>query len=196
VALTLSKNQSISLEKTAGASISSVSLGLGWDPASSGGFLSKMLGGNAQIDLDASCIVLDSSLRPVDLVWFRQLTSKDGAIEHTGDNLTGEGEGDDETIHVDLKRLPHTVQYLIFTVNSFRGQTFDQVENAYCRIVNGSKNHELARFNLAEKGGHTGVVMASLSRAAGGWEFKAIGHATNGRTADDLVNFAIQAVRA
>ena len=195
MAVNLSKNQSISLEKTAGGGITSLSLGLGWDPASSGGFLSKMLGSSGQIDLDASCIVLDSGLRPVDLVWFRQLKSKDGSIEHSGDNLTGEGDGDDETIHVDLQRLPGTVQYLIFTVNSFRGQTFDQVENAYCRIVNGSKNQELARFNLAEKGRHTGVVMASLSRAAGGWEFKAIGQSTNGRTADDLVNLAIQAVR-
>lgn len=196
MALTLSKNQSISLEKTAGPGITSVSLGLGWDPARAGGFLSKMLGSSAQIDLDASCIVLDSGLKPIDLVWFRQLKSKDGSIEHSGDNLTGEGDGDDETIHVDLQRLPSTVQYLVFTVNSFRGQTFDQVENAYCRIVNGTKNQELARFNLAQKGGHTGVVMASLSRAVGGWEFKAIGQSTNGRTADDLVTLAIQAVRA
>lgn len=196
MALTLSKNQSISLEKTAGTGITSVSLGLGWDPAKSGGFLSKMLGSSTQIDLDASCIALDSGLKPVDLVWFRQLQSKDGSIEHSGDNLTGEGDGDDETIHVDLQRLPSTVRYLVFTVNSFRGQTFDQVENAYCRIVDGAKNRELARFNLAEKGGHTGVVMASLSRAAGGWEFKAIGQSTNGRTADDLVTLAIQAVRA
>lgn len=196
MALSLSKNQSISLEKTAGTGITSVSLGLGWDPAKSGGFLSKMLGSSAQIDLDASCIVLDSGLKPVDLVWFRQLQSKDGSIEHSGDNLTGEGDGDDETIHVDLQRLPSTVRYLVFTVNSFRGQTFDQVENAYCRIVDGAKNRELARFNLAEKGRHTGVVMASLSRAVGGWEFKAIGQSTNGRTADDLVTLAIQAVRA
>lgn len=196
MALTLSKNQSISLEKTGGTGIACVSLGLGWDPAKSGGFLSKMLGSSGAIDLDASCIVLDSGFRPVDLVWFRQLRSKDGSIAHSGDNLTGEGDGDDETIHVDLRRLPGTVHHLVFTVNSFRGQTFDQVENAYCRILDESKRQELARFNLAEKGGHTGVVMASLSRNAGGWEFKAIGQSTNGRTADDLVNFAIQAVHA
>ena len=197
MALTLSKNQSISLEKTAGSGLAEVSLGLGWDPVKSGGFFSKMLGGGGNaIDLDASCIVLDSGLNPVDLVWFRQLASKDGSIKHSGDNLTGEGDGDDETIHVDLQRLPGSIQHLVFTVNSFRGQTFDQVENAYCRILNESKNQELARFNLAEKGRHTGVVMASLSRGAGGWEFKAIGQSTHGRTADDLVNLAIQAVRA
>ncbi|KVV38019.1 stress protein [Burkholderia ubonensis] len=197
MALTLSKNQSISLEKTAGTGLSNVSLGLGWDPVKPGGFLSRMLGsGNDSIDLDASCIVLDGDYTPIDVVWFRQLESKDGSIEHSGDNLTGDGDGDDETIHVDLQRLPAKATHLVFTVNSFRGQTFDQVENAYCRILNETGNKELARFNLAEKGRHTGVVMASLSRASGGWEFKAIGQSTNGRTAEDLVNLAIQAVRA
>ncbi|TKV84562.1 TerD family protein, partial [Pseudomonas aeruginosa] len=183
--------------KTAGSGLTSVSLGLGWDPVKSGGFLSKLLGGgNDEIDLDASCILLDGNMKPVDLVWFRQLSSKDGSIKHSGDNLTGEGDGDDETINVDLQRLPASVQHLVFTVNSFRGQKFDQVENAYCRIVNNSKSQELARFNLAEKGQHTGVVMASLSRKGNDWDFKAIGQSTNGRTADDLVNLAIQAVRA
>ncbi|AOK60826.1 TerD family protein [Burkholderia ubonensis] len=197
MALTLSKNQSISLEKTAGTGLSNVSLGLGWDPVKPSGFLSRMLGsGNDSIDLDASCIVLDGDYAPIDVVWFRQLESKDGSIEHSGDNLTGDGDGDDETIHVDLQRLPAKATHLVFTVNSFRGQTFDQVENAYCRILNETGNKELARFNLAEKGRHTGVVMASLSRASGGWEFKAIGQSTHGRTAEDLVNLAIQAVRA
>lgn len=199
MALTLSKNQSISLEKTAGTGLTTVSLGLGWDPVkATGGFFSKLLSGgsNDSIDLDASCIVLDGDFQPVDVVWFRQLTSRDGSIKHSGDNLTGEGDGDDETIYVDLQRLPADVKHLVFTVNSFRGQTFDQVENAYCRIVNMSGKQELARFNLAEKGSHTGVVMASLSRGGNGWEFKAIGRSMNGRTAEDLVNLAIDAVRS
>lgn len=195
MALTLSKNQSISLEKTVGTGLTSVSLGLGWDPVKPTGFFSKLLGGNESIDLDASCIVLDAGLNPVDVVWFRQLQSRDGSINHSGDNLTGEGDGDDETIYVDLQRLPATVQYLVFTVNSFRGQTFEQVQNAYCRVLDQSTNKELARFNLAEKGGHTGVVMASLSRDSGGWQFKAIGQSTNGRTAEELVDLAIRAVR-
>jgi len=196
MALTLSKNQSISLEKTAGSGLTSVSLGLGWDPVKSSGFMSRMFGGgNDAIDLDASCILLDGSFEPVDLVWFRQLQSREGSIKHFGDNLTGEGEGDDETIEVDLQRVPALVQHLVFTVNSFRGQKFDQVENAYCRILDDSKNQELARFNLAEKGSHTGVVMASLSRRGSDWDFKAIGQATNGSTANDLVSLAIQAVR-
>lgn len=195
MAITLSKHQSISLEKTAGNNLTAISLGLGWDPVASGGFFAKVLGGGSAIDLDASCILLDRELRSVDLVWFRQLRSRDGAISHSGDNLTGEGEGDDETIFVDLQRLPASIEHLVFTVNSFRGQTFNQVENAYCRIVDTDKNQELARFNLAEKGRHTGVVMSSLSRNGSTWEFKAIGEATNGRTADDLVMLAIRAMR-
>lgn len=194
MALTLSKNQSISLEKTAGGGLTSISLGLGWDPVKAG-FLGKLMGNGGEIDLDASCILLDSDLKPIDLVWFRQLKSQDGSIKHSGDNRTGDGNGDDETIHVDLQRLPASVKYLVFTVNSFTGQTFEKVENAYCRIVNAGNKSELARFNLSERGGHTGIVMASLARESGGWEFKAIGKVTNGRTADDLVSLAVQAVR-
>jgi tellurium resistance protein TerZ len=194
MALTLSKQQSISLEKTAGSSLSSISLGLGWDPVKAG-FLGKMLGGGNDIDLDASCILLNSDLQKIDLVWFRQLKSQDGSIRHSGDNRTGYGDGDDETIHVDLQRLPATVKHLVFTVNSFTGQNFEKVENAYCRIVNAGNNSELARFNLSEKGGHTGIVMASLTRQNGDWEFKAIGQTTRGKTADDLVNLAVQALR-
>jgi tellurium resistance protein TerZ len=195
MALTLQKQQSISLAKTAGSSLTSISLGLGWDPVKAGGFLGRMFGGGAEIDLDASCILLNSDYQKIDLVWFRQLKSQDGSIKHSGDNRTGEGEGDDETINVDLQRLPASVKYLIFTVNSFTGQTFEKVEKAYCRIVNGSNNAEVARFNLSEKGGHTGIVMASLARVNGDWEFKAIGTTTNGRTADDLISLAVQALR-
>ncbi|MFI8479224.1 TerD family protein [Pseudomonas sp. NPDC078700] len=194
MALTLSKNQTISLEKTAGSGLSKISLGLGWDAAKSG-FFGKLLGSGGEIDLDASCILLDSELKPIDLVWFRQLKSNDGSIQHSGDNRTGEGDGDDETINVDLQRLPESVKHLVFTVNSFTGQTFEKVENAYCRIVNASNKTELARFNLSERGGHTGIVMASLSRGSSGWEFKAVGVNTNGRTVDDLVSLAVQAVR-
>ncbi|MNJ37582.1 Stress response protein SCP2 [compost metagenome] len=88
------------------------------------------------------------------------------------------------------------MKHLVFTVNSFTGQNFERIKNAYCRIVNSLNNQELARFNLTDQGQHTGVVMANLSRGPSGWEFKAIGKTTNGRTADDLVNLAVQAVRA
>ena len=195
MALTLTKNQSISLEKTAGGGLTAITLGLGWDPEKAG-FMGRLMGNSGEVDLDASCILFDADLKPVDLVWFRQLTSRDGSIQHSGDNRTGEGDGDDETITVDLQRLPATVTSLVFTVNSFTGQNFEKIANAYCRILNASNKTELARFNLSENGRHTGVVMASLVRGNGGWDFKAIGQVTNGRTADDLVNLAVQAVRA
>lgn len=195
MALSLEKNQSISLEKTAGTPLSTLRLALGWDPVKPTGFLSKMLGSDDSIDLDASCILLDSQFHSLDMVWFCQLESKDGSVQHSGDNRTGEGDGDDEVIYVDLLHLPAEVQHLILTVNSFQGQSFDQVENAYCRVLSQPDNTELARFNLSEKGSHTGVIMASLSRIQGDWQFKAIGQPSQGRTAEDLISLAVQAVR-
>jgi tellurium resistance protein TerZ len=195
VALTLSKNQTLSLAKVAGGRLARLSLGLGWDPVQAG-FFGKFLGADNAIDLDASCILLDERLKTVDLVWFRQLHSNCGAVQHSGDNRTGQGDGDDESLHLDLERLPAAVKYLVFTVNSFTGQNFEKVENAYCRILDTSNNLELARFNLSEKGSHTGLVMASLTRNSGEWLFKAIGTATTGRTVDDLVTLAVKAVRA
>ncbi|UFH50800.1 TerD family protein [Pseudomonas sp. KNUC1026] len=195
MALSLSKNQTISLEKTQASGLGKVTLGLGWDPMKAG-FFGRLIGQGGDIDLDASCILFDAQMQPVDLVWFRQLQSRDGSIRHCGDNRTGEGDGDDESIELDLLALPPSVVQLVFTVNSFTGQTFERIENAYCRIVNAGSGAELARFYLSEQGAHTGVVMASLSRTAAGWDFKALGVTTQGRTVDDLVNLAAQAARA
>jgi len=195
MALSLEKNQTISLEKTGGAGLTKIRLGLGWDPEKTG-LMGKLFGGGGDIDLDASCILFDENMKAVDLVWFRQLKSKDGSIVHSGDNRTGEGEGDDESITVDLYKLPISVKHLVFTVNSFTGQSFEKVAKAYCRILDASKSNEIARFNLSEKGRHTGVVMACLTRGPSGWDFKAIGTTTTGRTADELVSLAVQAVKA
>ena len=196
MAISLSKNQTISLEKEAGTGLKKIRMGLGWDPVKPSGFFAKLLSSDAAIDLDASCILLDSAKQPLDLVWFRQLKSKDGSIVHSGDNRTGEGDGDDESIQVNLEQLPAGVKHLVFTVNSFTGQNFEAVENAYCRIVDELTGKELARFNLSDKGRHTGVVMAYISRTAAGWDLTAIGTVANGRTAQDLASDAAQAVRA
>lgn len=190
MAITLQKKQTISLEKTAGSNLTKISMGLGWDPVKSKGFLGKLLGGGGDIDLDASCLMLDSSKALLDTVWFRQLKSKDGSIQHSGDNRTGEGDGDDESIFVDLARLPAGIQYLMFTVNSFTGETFDKVENAYCRLVNSTNNTELARFNLTGKGRHTGVLMAYLTRSGSDWSLTAVGEVASGKTVNDMVNDA------
>jgi len=193
--ISLTKNQTISLEKQT-SGLSKISMGLGWDVAKPSGFFAKLVGGATEIDLDASCILFDAQKEVLDNIWFQQLQSKDGSIQHSGDNRTGEGDGDDESIHVDLTRLPAKVQTLVFTVNSFQGQTFEKIDNAYCRILDQSSRKELARFDLTGKGSHTGMVMAVLQRTSSGWNMTAIGTPTTGRTVQDLLRLATQAIPA
>jgi tellurium resistance protein TerZ len=182
----LQKGQKISLEKEAGGALAKVTMGLGWDAIKSKGFFG--FGAKTEsVDLDASCVLFDESNRPVDVVWFRQLKSKDGSIVHTGDNRTGAGEGDDEQIVVDLSRVPPDVKSLVFTVNSFTGQNFSQVENAYCRILNAANQQVVARYDLSVQGSHTAQIMAKLYRHNGEWKMHAIGENASGRTFDDLM---------
>jgi tellurium resistance protein TerZ len=186
MSVSLQKGQKISLDKEAGGALTKITMGLGWDAIKTKGlfgFGSK----TESVDLDASCVMFDDNNRPVDFVWFRQLKSRDGSIVHTGDNRTGAGEGDDEQINVDLSQVPATVKSLIFTVNSFTGQNFSQVENAYCRIVNASNQKEVARFDLSVQGAHTAQIMAKLYRHNGEWKMHAIGENGSGRTFDDLM---------
>jgi tellurium resistance protein TerZ len=186
MAVSLSKGQTVSLEK-GGVGISKLHLGLGWDPIKKKGFLSGLLGGGSgDIDLDASCIVFNSAKLPVDMIWFRNLKSSNGAVHHKGDNLTGAGDGDDEVIKVDVAALPADAHHLVFLVNSFRGQTFDEVDNAFCRVLDDGSRQELCRYTLSEKGRHTGVVMGILSRSGTKWSFKAVGAPANGRTAEEM----------
>lgn len=190
MAVNLQKGQKISLEKEAGVTLSIVKMGLGWDVASSGGgFLSGLFGGgsNDSIDLDASCIMFDSHKQPVDAIWFGQLQSKDGSISHSGDNRTGAGEGDDEVINVNLAQIPTNVQSLVFTVNSFTGQTFEKVANAFCRLINSNNNQEVARYNLSAQGSHTALILAKVYRHNGEWKMHAIGETASGRTFHDLM---------
>jgi tellurium resistance protein TerZ len=187
----LVKGQKISLEKEAGGALTKVVMGLGWDAKKIKGFLG--LGSKSQeIDLDATCIMFDGSKQAVDVVWFRQLQSKDGSIIHTGDNRTGAGEGDDEQIIVDLSRVPAHVTSLVFVVNSFTGVNFSQIENAFCRIVDQGRNREIAKYNLSGGGNHTAQIMAKVYRHGGEWKMHAIGENANGRTFVDLLP-AIQA---
>lgn len=163
-----------------------VVMGLGWDAIKKKGFLG-FGGGSQEVDLDASCILFDEAKNPVDVVWFRQLQSKDGSIVHTGDNRTGAGDGDDEQIKVDLSRVPANVKSLVFTVNSFTGQNFSQVENAFCRIINGANGQEIARYDLSVQGQHTAQIMAKLYRHNNEWKMHAIGENGRGQTFDQLI---------
>lgn len=196
MSISLAKGQKVSLEKDSG--LSKVFMGCGWDPATpkKKGFFGSLLGGGGadSIDLDASVLVFDAAKKQIDIVWFQQLKAKDGSIQHSGDNVTGEGDGDDEVIYVDLKALSPQATYLVFTVNSFRGQTFDEVDNAFARLVDQDKKVEICRYTLTEKGQHTGVVMASMERTSSGWQFTAHGTPTNGRTANDLAGAALAVI--
>ena len=186
MAVNLQKGQKISLEKEAGGALARVTMGLGWDAIKSGGFFG--FGARTQaVDLDASCVMFDEAGKPVDVVWFRQLKSRDGSIVHTGDNRTGAGEGDDEQIIVDLTRVPAQVKSLVFTVNSFTGQNFSQVENAYCRLVDAGSGREVARYQLSVQGAHSAQIMAKLYRHGGEWKMHAIGENGDGRTFDQLM---------
>jgi tellurium resistance protein TerZ len=186
MAVNLQKGQKISLDKEAGVKLTKIIMGLGWDAVKSKGFFG--FGRKApDIDLDASCILFDTDGNPTDAAWFRQLKTKDGSVVHTGDNRTGAGDGDDEQIIVDLTRVPANVKSLVFTVNSFTGQNFSQIENATCRIVNAANHQEVARFNLSTLGAHNAQIMAKLYRHDGEWKMHAIGEIGNGRTFAELM---------
>lgn len=187
MAISLQKGQKISLSKEAGGSLTKVVMGLGWDAVKKKGFLG-FGGGSEDIDLDASCLMFDERGQLTDTVWFRQLKSQDGSIHHTGDNRTGAGDGDDEQIIVDLSRVPPQVKSLVFTVNSFTGQSFSQVANAYCRIVDASNKAEIARYDLSVQGSHTAQIMAKVYRHNGEWKMHAIGENGVGRTFNELMS--------
>ncbi|NUP30845.1 MAG: TerD family protein, partial [Streptomycetaceae bacterium] len=127
-------------------------------------------------------------------VWFGSLTGLDRAIVHSGDNLTGRGEGDDEVIKVHLDRLPPQVSALVFTVNSFSGQKFTSVSRAFCRLVDDRDNTELVRFELAESEATTGLLMCKLARTGDTWTMTALGEFSKGRTVRAMVKPAREAL--
>lgn len=190
MAISLAKGQKISLEKSSDAGLSRVIMGLGWDAkkVKSGGLFGMFAKETTQsIDLDASCVMFDAAGAQTDTVWFRQLQSKCGSVSHTGDNRTGDGDGDDEQIIVELGRVPSNVKHLVFVVNSFTGQSFDQIDNATCRLVDARGNKELLRYELSGSGSHNAQVMLRLYREGGGWQVHAIGEKATGRTFEHLL---------
>ncbi|KJV39439.1 MULTISPECIES: TerD family protein [Acinetobacter] len=187
MSISLVKGQKISLAKQDGSSLSKIFLGAGWDVAKSGGLFGMFGGGNNSIDLDVSAITFDANKRQVDNVYFGQLRSRDGSIVHSGDNLTGAGDGDDEVVYVDLSQVPSNVTSIVFTISSFRGQTFEKVENAFCRLVDQNSNQQIAHYNLSAKGNYTALIIAKVYRHDGAWKMSALGETCNGRTLHDIV---------
>ncbi|MEU7472271.1 TerD family protein [Streptomyces sp. NPDC044984] len=183
--VSLQKNQTVSLMKGGRPLLSQVKMGLGWEPAYRG----------KDIDLDASVIAYGPQRNHIDSCYFGKLQIVNGAIRHSGDNLTGEGGGDDEVITVDLGRLPQEVSGLVFTVNSFSGQKFTEVAKAYCRLMDATTGEELVRFDLTGAEPQTGVMMAKLIRQySGEWEMTAMGDFVKSRTVRGMVKPAGQAL--
>lgn len=186
MSVNLSKGQGISLQKSDGGALTAVRMGLGWQAAPRRG-LFRLRG--KDIDLDASAVLFAAEKKPVDVVFFRHLVSDDGSVRHTGDNLVGgAGRGDDdEAILVDLQRVPQHIEQIVFTVNSFTGQTFGEVENAFCRLVDETNGQELARYTLTGGGEYTAQIMAKVHRTGNGWQMTAVGEPAVGRTFQDLM---------
>ncbi|MET8127970.1 TerD family protein [Streptomyces sp. NPDC005065] len=181
----LQKNQTVSLVKGGRPLLSQVKMGLGWEPAFRG----------KDIDLDASVIAYGPNRNHLDSCYFGKLSILNGAIKHSGDNLTGEGAGDDEVIVVDLGRIPPEATGLVFTVNSFTGQKFTEVAKAYCRLIDATSGEELVRFDLTGAEPQTGVMMAKLIKQfSGEWEMTALGDFVKSRTVRGMVKPAAQAL--
>lgn len=187
--VSLQKNQTVSLVKGGRPLLTSVRMGLGWEPAFRAGKRGQ------DIDLDASVIAFDANRKKLDACYFGKLTILNGVVQHSGDNLTGEGAGDDESITVHLGGVPPEVSGLVFTVNSFSGQKFTDVAKAYCRLLDGGSGEELVRFDLTGSEPRTGVLMAKLIRQfSGEWEMTALGEYVDSRTVRGMVKPASAAL--
>ena len=173
MAVSLTKGGNVSLTKEA-PGLTAVTVGLGWDARTTDG---------KAFDLDASAIACATTGKVVSdsyFIFFNNLKSPDGSIEHTGDNITGEGEGDDEQIKVNLAAVPTEVDKVVFVVSIYeadaRAQSFGQVRNAFIRVVNQAGNAEIARYDLSEDAStETAMLFAELYRNGSDWKFRAIG---------------------
>ncbi|GAB4062698.1 hypothetical protein GCM10028777_03250 [Angustibacter speluncae] len=181
--VSLSKGQKVTLTKDEGVALTMIRMGLGWDPIKKGGFFGSR---EVEVDLDASCVLFADG-QPVDVAFYNQLRTKDGSVQHTGDNRTGEGDGDDEVVMVDLTRVPVHVSTLFFIVTSYEGQTFEQVQNAFCRLVDHTTGAELARYTLAGGMAYTGMVMAKVYREGPAWKLQAIGEPIQARVPTEAI---------
>ncbi|WP_066803335.1 TerD family protein [Moraxella oblonga] len=190
MAISLNKGGNLSLSKT-DPSLTKLVIGLGWDVRVTSG---------QDFDLDASVFLLNSTGKvrgDHDFIFYNQLKSTDGAVEHTGDNRTGAGDGDDEVIKVDLSRVSPDVDKIAITVTihdaQIRGQNFGQVANAFIRLVNEQTGTEVVRFDLAEDYSvETAMVFGEVYRYNGEWKFRAVGQGYSGGLAAMCHQYGIQ----
>ncbi|SFB10770.1 tellurium resistance protein TerD [Acetitomaculum ruminis DSM 5522] len=188
--ISLQKGQKVDLTK-GNPSLSKILVGLGWDV--------NQYDGGFDFDLDASAFLVgaDGKAQPQDFIFYSNLKHTSGAVEHMGDNLTGEGEGDDEQIKVDLSLIPSNIEKVAFTVTIYdadkRKQNFGQVNNAYIRIVDETTDTELIRYDLGEDFSiETAVVVGEIYKHNGEWKFNAIGSGFQGGLAALCANYGIE----
>ncbi|MCY8234122.1 TerD family protein [Priestia endophytica] len=199
MAITLQKGQRIDLTK-GNPTLSNILIGLGWDPVQSsggGGLLSSLFGGGNKapnVDCDASVLMLqdDKITKKEQLIYFGNLKSSCGSVTHSGDNLTGEGAGDDEQILVNLQDIPSYINKLVFVVNIYdcvrRKQDFGMLKNAYIRVQNQDNGEQLLRFNLSDDYSEkTSLVVAEIYRHGSDWKFGALGDGTKDTNLQELV---------
>jgi len=173
MSVSLSKGGNVSLSKEA-PGLAAVNVGLGWDARTTSG---------TDFDLDASALLVDANSKILSdqyFIFFNNLTSPDGSVEHTGDNLTGEGEGDDEMIKVNLVGVPQEAAKIVFAVSIYdaesRAQNFGQVRNAFIRVVNQAGGSEIARYDLSEDAStETAMIFGEVYRNGAEWKFRAVG---------------------
>ncbi len=179
MAIQLSKGQRIDLTKN-DPGLKKITIGLGWDV--------KHFDGGQDYDLDASVFLLDATGKcrnELDFIFYNNLQSPDGSVVHTGDNRTGEGDGDDESINIDLPNVPKNVERIAITVTihdaDVRGQNFGQISNAFVRLVNEETGSEILRYDLGEDFSiETALVFCEIYRHNGEWKFSAIGSGYQG----------------
>lgn len=172
--VSLQKGQKVDLTKT-NPGLTQIKVGLGWD--------TNKYDGGGEFDLDVSVFLLNDQGKVVDdkhFIFFNNATSPDGSVVHSGDNRTGEGDGDDESIDIDLSKVSSSIQKIVFTITIYdaaaRGQNFGQVSNAYARVLNPANGEELIRYDLGEDFSiETAIVAGDLYRHSGEWKFSAVG---------------------
>ena len=201
MAINLEKGQRINLEKGNGSKLQNVCVGINWGAIEKKGFFGLSSSKEA-VDLDASCALFNDSKQLEDVIYFGNLKSKNGAVKHSGDDLTGDMGGDDgldnEVITLNLSQLPESTTYVAFVLNSFRGHDFGKIPFASIRIYEGTSkqvNEVFAKFDIAHGAGfagHVSMVMGVFYKRNGEWKFNAIGEPTKDKKLQETVNTVMQ----
>ncbi|MFT3679793.1 MAG: TerD family protein [Ferruginibacter sp.] len=194
MAINLQKGQRINLEKSNGSKLQNICVGINWGAIEKKGFLGKT---KEAVDLDASCILYDGNKTVAEIIYFGNLKSKNKSVVHSGDDLTGDMDGDDgldnEVITVDLTKLDASINYVAFVLNSFKGQDFKSIPFASIRIYEGTPsrvNEVFAKYDIANGenfAGHVSMVMGVLYKRNGEWKFNAIGEPTKDKKLQETV---------